>query len=60
MSQIFPDRLFIINIGARLFYETAIEQSVQSVHVNWPPPRKELVEKEILEILDRIGGGDDE
>lgn len=59
MSQIFPDKLFIINIGARLFYETTIEQSVQAVHVNWSPPRQELVEQEILEILDRIDGGDD-
>jgi hypothetical protein len=59
MSQLFPDRLFIINIGARLFYESTIEQSVQSVHVNWSPPSKELLEREILEILDRIDGGDD-
>jgi hypothetical protein len=33
---------------------------VQSVHVNWPPPKKEEVEWEIMEILDRIGGGDDD
>ena len=43
-----------------MFYETIIEQSVQAIHLNWPPPKKEAtVERGIMEILDRIDGGGD-
>ena len=60
MNQIIPNSLYVVNIGIRMFYETITEQSVQAIHLNWPPPKKEAtVEKEIVEILDRIDGGGD-
>ena len=60
MNQIIPDSLYIVNIGIRMFYETIIEQSVQAIHLSWPLPKKEAtVEKEIVEILDRIDGKGD-
>jgi hypothetical protein len=56
MASIIPNKLHIINIGIRLFYETAIQQHIEAVHVNWlPPPPAEEIDKEIEEILNRIG-----
>jgi len=48
-----PKNLRVINIGLRLFYESLIEQNIESVHVNWEPKPK--LEKEIEDILDKIG-----
>jgi hypothetical protein len=55
MKSIIPNKLYILNIGIRLFYETAINQQIEAVHVNWLPPSEETVDKEIEEILNRIG-----
>lgn len=61
MTSIIPDKLYIINVGIRLFYETAIHQRIEAVHVNWLPPPSQSAEtsdeidKEIQEILNRIG-----
>ena len=55
MKSTIPNKLYILNIGIRLFYETAINQKIEAVHVDWLPPSEELVDKEIEEILDRIG-----
>jgi hypothetical protein len=56
MDPIIPKKLYIINIGIRLFYETAIQQHIEAVHINWlPPPASEEIDKEIEEILNRIG-----
>jgi hypothetical protein len=55
MKSIIPNKLYILNIGIRLFYETAIDQQIEAVHVNWLPPSEETADKEIEEILNRIG-----
>jgi hypothetical protein len=55
MESIIPNRLYILNIGIRLFYEAAINQKIEAIHVNWLPPSEETVDKEIEEILNRIG-----
>jgi hypothetical protein len=56
MAEIIPVKLYIINIGIRLFYETAIQQHIEAIHVNWlPPPAPEEIDKEIEDILNRIG-----
>jgi hypothetical protein len=56
MDPIIPKKLYIINIGIRLFYETAIQQHIEAVHINWlPPPTSEEIDKDIEEILNRIG-----
>ena len=56
MDPIIPKKLYIINIGIRLFYETAIQQHTEAVHINWlPPPTSEEIDKDIEEILNRIG-----
>ncbi len=53
MDPIIPKKLYIINIGIRLFYETAIQQHIEAVHINWlPPPPSEDIDEEIL---NRIG-----
>jgi hypothetical protein len=54
VKLIIPKKLQIINIGIRVFYETATNQKVEAVHVNWQPPQQ--MEKDIAEILERIGG----
>jgi hypothetical protein len=38
-----------------LFYEAAINQQVEAVHVDWLPPSEETIDREIEEILNRIG-----
>jgi hypothetical protein len=53
-SLVIPKQLRIINVGIRLFYDTAITQKVEAVHVNWQPAPE--LEKDIEEILDKIGG----
>jgi hypothetical protein len=55
MKSTIPNKLYILNIGIRLFYETAIDQQIEAVHVDWLPPSEETVDKEIEEILNRIG-----
>jgi hypothetical protein len=56
MDPIIPKKLYIVNIGIRLFYETAIQQHIEAIHINWlPPPPSEEIDKEIEEILNRIG-----
>ncbi len=49
-----PDRMVIVNVGARIFYDTAISQKADAVHVNWRPTIK--LEKDLEAILRRIGG----
>jgi len=49
-----PKKLKIVNVGIKLFYDTAILQKAEAVHVNWQPAPK--LEKEIEDILQRIGG----
>ncbi len=51
---VIPKELRIVNVGIRLFYDTAIAQKVDAVHVNWQPSPE--LEKDIEEILDKIGG----
>jgi hypothetical protein len=55
MKSIIPNNLYILNVGIRLFYETAINQQIEAVHVDWQAPSEEIVDKEIEEILNRIG-----
>lgn len=52
--MILPAKIKVINLGIRLFYNTAVHQKVEAVHVNWQPTPK--LEPEIEEMLARIGG----
>jgi hypothetical protein len=49
-----PKHLRIINIGVKLFYDAAIMQHVEAVHVAWQPSLE--LDRDIEEILDEIGG----
>jgi len=49
-----PKHVRILNVGAKLFYDSAIAQNVEAVHVDWRP--EPALEKDIEQILDRMGG----
>jgi len=53
-NMIIPKQLRIVNVGIRLFYDTAVMQKIESVHVNWEPGQK--LDRDIEDILDKIGG----
>jgi hypothetical protein len=48
-----PKELYIVNVGIKLFYDEAVTQKIEVVHVSWQPPH--YIEKDIETILDRIG-----
>jgi hypothetical protein len=53
-AHIIPKQLRIVNVGVKLFYDTAVEQKVTAAHVDWQPGP--LLENDIEEILDKMGG----
>ena len=51
-NDILHERLQVVNLGIRGFYESLKEQNVTAIHVTWTPPAGGKAR--LLELLDRL------
>ncbi len=53
-QSIFTQNIRVVNIGARLLGEALQQQEVDTIHLNWHPPKEVHLSPEILKILDKM------
>ncbi len=53
-QTIFTQNIRVVNIGARLLGEALQQQEVDTIHLNWHPPKEVHLSPEILKILDKM------
>lgn len=52
--SIFTQSIKAVNIGARLLGEALRQQEVDTIHLNWRPPKQVHLSPEIKKILDKM------
>jgi FdrA protein len=46
------DKIKVINVGVKIFYDSLKEQGVEVIHVDWRPPAGG--DKELLKLLEML------
>ena len=54
-GRIFDHPIKAVNIGARLLGEALREQKVDTVMLDWRPPKQVVLPERIRQILDKMG-----
>lgn len=54
-NRIFTQPIKAVNIGAKLLGEALKQQEVDTVQLDWRPPRKVQLSERIKEILEKLG-----
>jgi len=52
-KKLLDAELKVINIGAKIFYDSLREQGVKVIHVDWRPPAKG--DPDLAKLLEKLG-----